>query len=493
VEYLQAKDPPSGLPHVAPTDDTPVRYVFTLVHGTWARSWLFTLLDRISGSVQWYEKGSTFRIELEKQFPGAVFEPSEWSGANSAAARMKAAINLSTDLRKRLVIHPHAHHFVIAHSHGGNIASYAILNEPEFRQKITGLIFLSTPFLHVHKRATNPLREAALLLIIFLGLFFALAKLPWLLLILSAVILPIIVWLYKAPDQLLLPTIGPFFPWWANFAPWIPWIDGSIIILLLTGTVWLLTRFKKTVLRMVSTMSYDTEILPPSFIVRTAGDEASAALTLCQVGTWLMAKYQELLMVPLLLAEVMVSKIGKRFLVAQRPPASLVYAGDLLIGFTFFLILCLPLVFINTVSDSILTTGAIERFDHFAKNLASTGNISSSSDELYDLLFDWIGITSRLVILLVLLCTWELIVLLPTLIGPLLCIGILGKEFAFGYLYVDVTVEVAPPGSHTIYQFTSGPHLKDRIKARLNHSIAYQSPQVITAITGWITNAIKHD
>ena len=58
--------------------------------------------------------------------------------------------------------YPLAQHFIVAHSHGGNIALYA-LNHPELARKIRGVICLSTPFLNVRERNLGAIKRSGLL------------------------------------------------------------------------------------------------------------------------------------------------------------------------------------------------------------------------------------------------------------------------------------------------------------------------------------------
>lgn len=106
-----------------------------VVHGTWGSR---------SG---WTREGQSPLIDsLRQRFGDSVrIARLSWSGANHQAARRKAA----AELAQRLAVD--AEHgrdsFVIAHSHGGNVALQAInLVGPSMRERIH-LILLATPFL----------------------------------------------------------------------------------------------------------------------------------------------------------------------------------------------------------------------------------------------------------------------------------------------------------------------------------------------------------
>ena len=91
---------------------------------------------------KWYEEGSDFRVELTRLLGGQLhFEAFEWSGSNSIEARRKAAAALRQHLANARWRRPEAQHFVVAHSHGGNVALESIEDQP-----VSGLVTLATPF-----------------------------------------------------------------------------------------------------------------------------------------------------------------------------------------------------------------------------------------------------------------------------------------------------------------------------------------------------------
>jgi len=72
------------------------------------------------------------------------------SGRNSHGARIGASKALQSHLWRRVRRYPDAKHLIIGHSHGGLIALYALRDE-QLREKIAGVVCLSTPFLHVRR------------------------------------------------------------------------------------------------------------------------------------------------------------------------------------------------------------------------------------------------------------------------------------------------------------------------------------------------------
>jgi len=112
----------------------------TVIHGTFA-----------SGA-EWTQEGSEFREKLRSHLgtnPGIfVFE---WSGGNSHQARIQAGEELEGFLQKLIERFPFSRHTIVAHSHGGNVACYALKNAG-IREKISSLITLGTPFIACRPR-----------------------------------------------------------------------------------------------------------------------------------------------------------------------------------------------------------------------------------------------------------------------------------------------------------------------------------------------------
>ena len=71
----------------------------------------------------------------------------KWSGKNRFAARKKASAALKEHVKAVSIKYPDDSHFIIAHSHGGNICLQAHLGN-----RVKGIIFLSTPFIIVQPR-----------------------------------------------------------------------------------------------------------------------------------------------------------------------------------------------------------------------------------------------------------------------------------------------------------------------------------------------------
>lgn len=131
---------------MASSEDT---LFITLVHGTFARS------------AAWTMPNSNFCRALEaniREFcrdanypPQVNISRLTWSRWNGLRARRNAAQKLREKLIEEVTEHPLARHFIIAHSHGGNIAMYA-LRDSELAKRICGLACMATPFLRARLR-----------------------------------------------------------------------------------------------------------------------------------------------------------------------------------------------------------------------------------------------------------------------------------------------------------------------------------------------------
>jgi len=111
------------------------KYCVTLVHGTFAPN------------APWTMENSVLRNTLKSSLDGpVVFSVPDWGGANSQAVRRKGADKLGRQLAEQSEMYPNAAHFVIAHSHGGNVALMACCSE-RVAAELKGIVCLATPFL----------------------------------------------------------------------------------------------------------------------------------------------------------------------------------------------------------------------------------------------------------------------------------------------------------------------------------------------------------
>ncbi len=112
------------------------------------------ILKPVVYELSWTERGSFFRNKLSAELDGCVDVFCErfcWSGGNSPRAREKAANELRDHVKRVYEKYPDRLHYIISHSHGGNIAVQS-LRDGFIDSHIQGIVCLSTPFIHVQPR-----------------------------------------------------------------------------------------------------------------------------------------------------------------------------------------------------------------------------------------------------------------------------------------------------------------------------------------------------
>lgn len=128
-------------------------HVVILLHGTWGRGFMPGLRSKLAG---WCREGSSCRAAIRDALGGdTLFEPHNWSGANSVTGREFATTMLVERIAKTRRQHPHALIHLVAHSHGGNVALYAC-RDGRAKREISSIACLSTPFLLVRLRRWVP-------------------------------------------------------------------------------------------------------------------------------------------------------------------------------------------------------------------------------------------------------------------------------------------------------------------------------------------------
>ncbi len=105
--------------------------IVTLVHGTGAQH------------ANWLRSSALLSALTKIGGPGkTVIRSFCWSGGNSHSARRVGAIHLRRHLRQ---VDASVPQFIVAHSHGGNVALHALRNLA-LRKRVHGLVTLATPF-----------------------------------------------------------------------------------------------------------------------------------------------------------------------------------------------------------------------------------------------------------------------------------------------------------------------------------------------------------
>ncbi|MGX1412793.1 hypothetical protein [Bradyrhizobium elkanii] len=110
--------------------------IVTLVHGTF------------SGGGRWFEADSEFQKSLCNAIKNRrlIIATVTWRGWNTLLSRRQGTLALIRHVRSVRRDYPNAKHFIIAHSHGGNVVVDAI-HEPTINRLVDGAITVSTPYL----------------------------------------------------------------------------------------------------------------------------------------------------------------------------------------------------------------------------------------------------------------------------------------------------------------------------------------------------------
>lgn len=146
--------------------DHPCARIVTLVHGTIPHIGSI----RLAKAPTWIAPESSLCRAIDRELGGAQFQIFTWSGRNSHRERLSAGHRLREHLECTGRLHPNAEHTIIAHSHGGNVAIYALRGlSPDLRGKVARLVCLGTPFFRSADVMTNWQAMAAAALVPFLA------------------------------------------------------------------------------------------------------------------------------------------------------------------------------------------------------------------------------------------------------------------------------------------------------------------------------------
>lgn len=373
-------------------EKTAVEHLVVLVHGTWARG---VIPYFRKDNAPWCEDGSEVR-ESCKEVLGedVVFHPFVWSGRNSPTARTSAAEQLLRTLQQLDKDFPAAKKFIVSHSHGGNIAMYAMRDCADILE-IDGLACFSTPFLHVRPRNYRGNwfsvewagRFAAMILSMYMAVFT----------VVLATALYDIVTTRQFPESI---------QGWAMLLLWLLYYA-----LLKNSAASMKTRAD----RFLDENELPNYLRFPVFLVRDTADEASNSLSASQFLSFITSKLYSL--VVLILKPLRVYNLG------TDTWQKLVYLN------TPVIVLVFAIVTIKGIEES-LSYWIV--------------GISAAPLILYLSYF-----------LLVLLC-YVLIVTLHLLLSILM--APFGIRYSLLSVFIDISAEATPPGSWQVSQLGGAKH-----------------------------------
>jgi hypothetical protein len=251
-----------------------------VVHGTQlfllrrlAAVWRFVTRHK---KLAWSDPNSTFCTALAAALaPASVtFHLSRWGGSHSFRARERGVDIVRKDLEMMIKDRPTASHYVIGHSHGGNVAMRAVSNQ--YAPKIAGLVCMATPFLHVRRRGDRHYY--------------------------SILVTAVFLW-----TVVLIPSIAVFFGGQVSPHHWDHTLQGNVEYYLSLGLQWSLARPRRNlILPLLLILSvililirrlrtaYDAEfaraieVSPDikTLFLRASGDEATVFLSFMQFIAW---------------------------------------------------------------------------------------------------------------------------------------------------------------------------------------------------------------
>jgi hypothetical protein len=402
----------SGFSWSLPT--TP-RVVVTLLHGTWAQSATWVLPD-----------SPLCRKLTETWGQRIALMPLRWSGGNTVRARTRAAAALAAHIDTVSVQFPAANHYVIAHSHAGNIALYALRQRSS--APIRGLACLSTPFLHVRDRNLGQVSVSS----ISAGLFVSVM-------------------------MVLTTLLERQFAWTE---------DGALLAGLSAAAV--LTAFfhvgsQRLAEPTLAACSLPTSIDADLLLIRATGDEASSALAAAHFASWLAKR----------LWNYPASVLREAYGAVQewRRPAVAVLKW-----------LTVPAVVCIAVALSMAPAAGDDGQPlAYAFQLVATLALFVWLSSLAVLWVSAGGTALHYFLSLMLagLITGPLAVVLAILIMPF------GPELALTCARLELTAEAVPPGTHTVHHLPDR-RLTPGNALPLDHSRSYNDPAAIDLIVGWI-------
>ena len=408
------------------------QYVFTVVHGTWARMpW--------QRQTTWIQPDEWFANELRQGLNGGVvIIPFEWGGWNNHASRYRASRRLIDQLKGTperkgtFEQFPDAKHYLICHSHGGNVAMYA-LNDGGFGDKIAGVVSLATPFLIARKRDLGGKTSEHLGV-----LFLVLAILGY----------------------AVLDTLSFWSSWPALAGAGARFSAGIVFVFAL---MLLAYASNETATRLRSAMAHPENLKDRLLIIRSSGDEASAALGLFQFISQLNVRV-------FLLFSTLNGRLERW--TDKWPEHRGVLALILLGGFAVFVI------------AGVLSVGLWLRFQNWWMLVPTIGTAVAGLLSGYEAAARILSRSAPPRLGTFVFRVLAGAVLLPVMIVVSVLLVPFGTGFAFASMFLDVTAETTPIGEWTVHQLP--PRVAVGPNVPLSHSGVYENPDAVSTICRWI-------
>jgi hypothetical protein len=399
--------------------DVPVsepRIVVTLIHGTWARGAAWILPD-----------SPLCRTLVRAVDAPVLFQRFIWSGGNSISARRRAVNGLVAHLHALIERWPNAGHYVVAHSHGGNVA-FKALGDSILKERIGGVVCLSTPFLTVMHRELGPVGQTALwwlpVVLIFYGGMFAL-------------------------QQFSLSHVDAI---------------GVAVLVLAVASGFLASRLlKRLATSVLESLEYPAVDPSKVLILRAAGDEASAALGATHILSWTSGRLW-LITSRALGRTVDTVEQWRGILTSHRLTTALVVGGLAVVCVVSFM----KLPETGSPAWQPIAPLAVMALLLMVATLLRGGLVAEFLGR-----FTFAAIAAPFLMLI-----------------AALGIGVGPELLAAGVLF-QVTAEATPPGRWVVWQVATNPHETDeRQSTGLMHSATYQNPKALEILEAWFADAV---
>lgn len=404
-----------------------MRPAFTLVHGTWA------------DKAPWAQADSRLARGLRERFGADTpIESFNWGGWNRVGTRSRGARALAQHLREAPLAEDQRR-FVIAHSHGGNVALYALRDEAA-AARTAGVATLATPFLVASRRLYSARLEAARITL--------LAVVGLLLLALAG----------ATADGL---SAGrPAALGWGLFV--------LIAGLLLWGLARLARAWDRFADRVVAAMAFGPIARERLLVLRSPGDEASilllsarVLLAIGMVGLGALAR---------LCAALEAALQRSR----QQPRYGWLLGLGTLLGWVLLLALAALLLPLQpTVAVWLLLAVAVLALlllVPLAMNALGDGNPDAA-------LLSWHYLLGAM--------------LLATVMLPSLLLVFYGWQLAAANLEVDVSAEATPPGEWQVVTLLGSQRFGAAGTAALTHSALYDDERALQRIGDWVQQLLQ--
>ncbi len=261
IGWKRASACPCEHPQPASKD---AKRVVTLVHGTFAKH------------ADWIQEGQILTKALCANDDDTVLDRFCWSGKNRHTKRIQAGDELREHLIELITSYKNTgvnvEHHIIAHSHGGNVALYALRDRGDENDALLAdvkLITLATPFLFMRERPLSKLLFLILPLSCWVS-YLDLTVQP----VSQAPLLPTLIFMWSFIGLVAFP-LSLLLYWVGRSSPPLALWD------LISGNA---TRAEA---QLITPPHIDPARL---YIIRGIGDEASVSLGAAQLINWIMTR-----------------------------------------------------------------------------------------------------------------------------------------------------------------------------------------------------------